>query len=247
LPDHLFLNRWQVAKLQLDSEVTTRNHHRVGDLEDLAEVANRFQLLELGDHGCSASQVAKMLLAQQDVFRVANEGQGDPVDLQLDRELQVFQVFLGQRRHWQRAPWHADSLPLAQQAASHHRAFGPSAVDAAHHQLDPAVVQQNPVALAQRLDELRVADLNLGFILPRLAGQEDDAAAHEALEGGLERTGADLRPLQIAQQGDRPIACLGGFANVGCDLAVGVVVAVREVHPRDVHARLDHRAEHRRR
>ncbi len=115
----------------------------------------------------------------------------------------------------------------------------------------------------ERCDELAVADLDdprelggfavnsrgpLTFLaagLARVAGQDHRATAHESLERGFKWTRANLRALQVAQQCDRPVRCLGRFAHVGGDLTVRCVVAVREVQAGHVHAGMDHRAQHR--
>jgi hypothetical protein len=53
----------------------------------------------------------------------------------------------------------------------------------------------------------------------------------------------DLRALQVDEHRDGRAEVGGGLAHVGVDLVVHLVGAVTQVHPSDVHARLDDSAE----
>src|SRR5215472_9429464 len=99
----------------------------------------------------------------------------------------------------------------------------------------------------KRAHKLDVADLDLvrHELVPGC--ENDRPAAHQALERTFDRPGADLWTLQVTQQGDWAADLLSGLPDVRGRLPVRRFVAVREVKTRDVHAGLDHRAEHVRR
>jgi len=77
--------------------------------------------------------------------------------------------------------------------------------------------------------------------------KNDHPTADQTLERTFHRPGPDLRPLQIAEQRDRPARILRRLADGPGRGAMAVGVAVRKVEARDVHARLHHRAQHVRR
>src|SRR5438105_14250772 len=79
------------------------------------------------------------------------------------------------------------------------------------------------------------------------ANQLNRPAAYELLEGAFDRPGPDLWTLEVAEEGDWAAHGLRRFPHVRRRLAMRLSIAVREVQPGDVHARLDHRAHHLRR
>ena len=81
----------------------------------------------------------------------------------------------------------------------------------------------------------------------RSADQDDGPPARQPHEGGIKRAGADLRALEVAEQRDRTPDRLRRGAHILGGLPMRGVVAVRKVQAGDIHARLDHRAQDRRR
>ena len=91
-------------------------------------------------------------------------------------------------------------------------------------------------ALEGRAGELLRADDVFGRDL-------EDVADREVVRTGLELAEADLRALQVDEHGDRAPGVCGGLAHVLVDLLVHVVAAVAQVHPGDVDAGIDDRAD----
>src|ERR1700675_2221065 len=92
-----------------------------------------------------------------------------------------------------------------------------------------------------------MADLDLVLSLSLPTSQEDAPATHQALKGALQRAGPDLRTLQVTEKGNWAVGVLGGGPHVDRRLAVGRLVAMREVQAGDIHAGLQQVAQHLRR
>src|SRR3546814_6666263 len=83
----------------------------------LRQAVERRRLLDLGhDGGAVADQAARL----GQVLRPLDEGEGDPVDTEVERELQVDAVLLGDRRDRQDDARQVDALVVAQGAAGDH-------------------------------------------------------------------------------------------------------------------------------
>ena len=74
----------------LDAQVAARDHHAVGDLEDLLGALDALRLLDLGDE-----RHARVLAHEEDVLGPAHEAQRDEVDADLLAGAQVLEVLLG--------------------------------------------------------------------------------------------------------------------------------------------------------
>ena len=184
-----------------------------------------------------------VLLAGDDVFGLAHEGEREVVDIELHGELQVVEVLVSQGRQRQRATGDADALAFAEEAAANDRRFRLAVLGGPDCELDPPVVEQDAVAWPQCLDQLPMTDLDLIGCLSRGSNQLHGPAADQLLKRALDRPRADLRSLQVAQQSDGPAHRVRRLPHVLGGLAMRVGVAVREVEPRHVHARLHHRAQ----
>src|SRR5256885_13302750 len=89
--------------------------------------------------------------------------------------------------------------------------------------------------------------LDLVGLMAVPANQLNRPAAHELLKGAFDGPGPDLWTLEVAEEGDWPAHRLRRFPDVRRRRAMRVRIAMREVQPGDVHARLDHGAHHLRR
>src|SRR5262249_16066201 len=107
---------------------------------------------------------------------------------------------------------------------------------------DVTVVDQHLVTRAQHLADGRGRDRELAGLAVR-ADDNGDAVAGRQLHRPREVADADLRPLQVADQGDRPARALLRFAHERRADTVVVMGAVRKIEPRGVHARRDERVE----
>ena len=84
--DDLVLQRRHVLGRKLDAEVAARDHHPVGQLDDLRQAVDRGRLFDLGHQ---RRFVADQLAGLGDVLGPLDERQRDPVGLLLERESQV--------------------------------------------------------------------------------------------------------------------------------------------------------------
>ena len=85
-----------------------------------------------------------------------HEGQGDPVEAELDTETEIRVVLPGQGGDRQHSVGDVDTFAVGQDPTDHDRRLGeigPAAVDA---QLDPAIVEQQVLTGLQNRENLRV-------------------------------------------------------------------------------------------
>ena len=121
-------------------------------------------------------------------------------------------------------------------AADHDLRFGPIMTVFKHLEAQTPVVQQQVRARLERIENFRVrqtghlgtANLLLGFEAVFLAAFKLDAAAFEIAD-------AEFRPLQIEQDRDGPAVFLFQTANDTIALAMALMLAVRKIHPKNVH------------
>ncbi len=105
------------------------------------------RLFQLGDDPCMAAERRNAIAHEGHVLGRAHEGDGDGVDAVIERELEVFGVFLRQRRRAHQHSGKIDAFVLAQHAAVDDIAGHVFAVDFVDAQLDEPVGEQNARAL----------------------------------------------------------------------------------------------------
>ncbi len=94
----LRLHQRQRVVVDFDAQITARNHHRVGGLDDRVHVAHAALILDFGDDFRARTQAVQKVAQQQDVVALAHERQRHEVDARLDTGAHVALVLLGQRR-----------------------------------------------------------------------------------------------------------------------------------------------------
>src|SRR6202022_4261088 len=173
-----------------------------------------------------------------DVGGRAHERDRDVVDALLDAEAEILAILRGQAGHRHCQPRERDALVVGDHAARDDPAADLAAVDRLHRELDHAVVHPHRITRPEGGEELGVVERAArggALDLARgqregLAGGEDRLAAHEGAE-------ADLGPLQVLEDRDRPSPLGLALADGADDLRVLGVRAVREVEAGHVHAR----------
>ena len=109
-------------------------------------------------------------------------------------------------------------------------------------QPDVTVVDQHLVPGTQDLSDRRGRDLELAVVRREtVTAHHDHLRALLEVDGCVESADAELRPLQIADERDRPTRPVGRLADELRRARVVVVGPVGEVEPRGVHARVDQR------
>ncbi|MCY1439530.1 hypothetical protein D9M71_557660 [compost metagenome] len=170
---------------------------------------------------------------------VTREGYREVVDFHFRGELDVGLVFFSQGRSGQAATATVDAFVVGQRAADGHGAVqfgGGGGIDAHHH---ATVVEQQLVAHAAVLDQVRVVDADHLLVAfgQRMAGGEGELITDLQLDLLVGEFGdTDFRALQVTQQGDEA-AVLG--SEVTHQLRASLVLvggAVGEVQAGDVQA-----------
>ena len=116
------------SRRHLHAEVAAGHHEAVERRDHLVEVLDRLGLLDLGDDGQDDVLLAHDPPHVLDVRGAPHEAQRDEVDRQVQREAQVLDVLLRQRRHRDGDAGQVDALVVADLAADQHLADDVGAV-----------------------------------------------------------------------------------------------------------------------
>ena len=100
-----------------DAEVAAGDHDAVGVFEDGFEVLDGLGFFELGDDPGFKAEGGDAEFDVADVFRGADEGDGDGVNAVLHAELEVLLIFLGEGGDADGDAGKVDALVLAEHAA----------------------------------------------------------------------------------------------------------------------------------
>ena len=239
--DDPLLGAGHVLRRHLHAEIAARHHHRIGLLDQLIQMDQRLGLLDLHhDRGPFADQPSRL----GDILRALHEGKRDPIAAEIEAELQIGAVLLGQGREAEEDIGQVQPLAVGEMAAGHHDRLGMIGGGGQHREAEAAVVEQELGAGLQRGQHLRMGQRRAGRIAQlrreieaeALAGDEVDAAAVEPAD-------PKLRPLQIDQHAD-------GAAGLRLDLADRLVLApvivmgpMAEIEAEDIGAGLDQGAQ----
>ena len=142
----------------------------------------------------------------------ADERQRDEVDAELQRKLEVVDVLARERRDRERDAGQVDALVRRDDAADHHFASRPAALDRLDPELDVTVVDQHFVAYLEYGSEHGGADRQVA-LLGRILARDDDGGAACQRDGSGEISNAKLRALQVRDQCDRPAGRRLGLAH----------------------------------
>ena len=144
--DRPLLHQRDLFERKFHPEVAPGHHDGVEGLDDGFQVLDGLGLLQLRDHRDPPADPVHYLVDDLYILGRAHERQRDQVDAQFQRELQIGDVLLRQRRHREPHPGHGEALVIAHRAAlgdgAHHVAAG----DVLDDQRDLSVVDQQPVS-----------------------------------------------------------------------------------------------------
>src|SRR6185295_13631942 len=210
---------------------------------DLFEILDRLGAFDLGNHPRVAVGLANVLTEQAQIARPAHEGEGDEVDLVLQSDLEIAQIFLGQDVRGHIRARQVDALVLLEQTAIHNGRVHIATGDLVHDDLEIAIVDQDALTwlhvLAQEL--VAGADANdltrLGiFSHHRLVGNDDQGGVRLQPDWllVLEPPDTDLRPLQIREHTDLGVAFAGDTTHQPNTVDNPSVITVRTVDPENV-------------
>ena len=194
-------------------------------------------LLDLRHHrGAAARELARL----GDVGGALHEGKCDPVDADRQSSLQIRAVLIGHGRQGNDGIGKADALAAGKHPATQRLGVDPDVARLDHSELELAVVEEQRVARLNGLEDLRMRQVHAPQAADRLAADE----AHDVSFGHADRTGfefadAELRPLQIDKQADRPRELHLELADNGVGVTQGIGRRVAHIHAENVGARLE--------
>ncbi len=145
--DDVLLNGGNFFRRNFHAQIAASHHDAVGDLQDGFEMLDGLRLFQLGDDPGVAAERRDAIAHQAHIFSRAHKGDGDGVDAVIERELEVFGVFLRERGRAHRDAGKIDAFVLAQHAAVDDLADHVVADHFVDAQLDEPVGEQNARAL----------------------------------------------------------------------------------------------------
>ena len=238
--DGPLLHQRHLLQRQLHPQVAAGHHDRVEREHDRLEVVDGLRLLQLGDDRHPPTDPVHDLVDELDISRRAHERQCDQIHPEAQREFEVLDVLLRQRRRRDTHAGQGHALVVADLAALGHGADHVVAVDVLDDQAHVAVVDEDPVP-------------GLGVLGEALVGRRHPVVvAFEVLHGDAHRlavgpvggtVGEPAQPdLGALQVGEDAHGAAGDVRGRPDPLVIGFVigvVAVAEVEPGDVHSGLD--------
>ena len=201
---------------------------------------------QLGDDPGVEAERGHAVAHQAHVFGRAYKGDGDGVNAVLERELEIFCIFFRERRRAHQDAGKIDALVLAEHAAVDDIAGHVLAVHFVDAQLDEPIGEQNARALLHVFSKGLEGGAHQRRRAQHLARRDDEPVAGFEQHGLmiLEQPGANLGPLQIAQDAQRLALFLAQLADLLDDSGLAFVAAVGEVEPDHVNAGADQVANH---
>ena len=173
----------------------------------------------------------------QHVGGLLHEGQGHPVDPEVEAKGQVGAVLGGQGRQVEDGAGDIHPLAVGQKARGLHQGVDPVGLHAGDPHPDAAVVDQQPVAGQDGGKDLRMGQGDAHHVPVRAAGQEADGLPRR--QGDLpvlQGAHPDLGALQVHQYADGAVHLLLQGAQGGVGPGVILVRAMAEIEPEGVHA-----------
>ena len=201
--DDLLLDDRHLAERDLHAQVAAGDHDAFGEVDDLVEVLQRLRLFDLGDDPwlVAAAVFFDEIVQVEHIFRFADKREGDPVDLLLQDETGIFQVFLRQTGQGDGCMRQVDTLVGGEGAAVDHAGdHRIRTVGLGHLQLDLAVVDEHSIALFHIPGKLFVAHIH-PFLVALTLGVGDlyQLSVTEHYGALFDPADAQLGPLQVGE------------------------------------------------
>lgn len=229
-----------------NAEVAAGDHDGVGGGDEFEEVLDGGLVFDFGDDaGVGSAAVAEQLAQFGNVVGFAHEGEGDEVNAELDAELDIAAVLVGDGGQGDVDAGEVDVAAAAKFALGEDFAFDAAVKFFEDSQFDHAVVEQDGVAVVDVVDEVGVIDVHgfFFFALGAFDGQFEDVTGFE-LERQRQVAGANGGALGVEHDRAGPTGLLGGGTDAGDDGAGPVVSGVAHVEAEDIHAGRDEFFQH---
>jgi hypothetical protein len=178
---------------------------------------------------------------EQQVVTRANEAHRHPVHAERRAERHVLDVLVGQCGDREVGVGDVDPLVVRQHATRDHLGDDGAAIDPFDSQRQPTVVEQQRVAGLDVVAQARIGDADARLVARCVvvAGERERRAGGEGHLAVGEARYADLRTLQVLQDSEGTPARVRDGADACHVRLVDLALAVREVQPEDVDARVD--------
>ena len=164
--------------------------------------ASAFSIFAITCAGEPAASIS--VLQRRHIGRRAHERERDEVEAELERELEIVDVLPRQRRDRQRDAGQVDALVRDDRAADEHLAARAAPLDVARRGAGRPVVDEDVVpglstspSTAGEIGKVAVS----GAVL---AGRSSRRSPRTSSTGSREVADAELRPLEVGDQRDRP-------------------------------------------
>jgi hypothetical protein len=237
--DDLLLARRHGFERQLHAEIAARDHHRIGEGENLVERLKRGGLLDLGEN---ARATGGHLPQLRDVVGTLHEGQPEPVDRQRQRVIEIGTILGRERRYGQHRVGEVDALVVLDDATLHDVGGHTVLLHLDRHEPHLPVVDQERAARFERGENLRMRDGHR-IAVGGLAAHKGHARAGLKLPLAAELAEAELGALKVDKDRDRPPDVVLHAAH-RLDQGLQVRVAgVAHIDAEDVDAREEQRAQ----
>ena len=234
------LHQRHLVERHLDAEIAAGHHQAVERAHDLLQRVDRLGLLDLRDDRQPDVLLVHDLVYDLDVLGRPHERQRDQVDAEAQREPQVLDVLLGQRRHRSRPRW-AARRPCGWRRGRPRRPGSvmsvPSTPLTSTATLPSSISSRSPARTS--CGSFRyVQDTPVRGALDVVGGDHDRVARTPPCGPSANRPSRIFGPCRSARIATaRPAP--GGLAHRLVHALVVGVAAVAEVQPGDVHAGVD--------
>src|SRR6056297_2225025 len=225
--DQLFLAAGYLFGRDLDTEIAAGDHDRIAERHDIVDHLQGGRFFDFRD---DAGLIADNLTCFQDVGWALDEGKREPVNAELQAEIQVGAVFVRQRRKVQDGVRDVDAFAISEVAADADFGDDRVTVEAGYFQLQAPVIDKQAMARGRGFkyfwvvkgDGVAPAIFAGWHEADRFAGLQGDAAV-------LDRANADFRALKVLQDADRAGDFLFKFADDAVHASMIFLSAVTEV------------------
>ena len=207
------MQRRHGLRRQFDAQVAARHHHAIGQFDNLLQPLHGGGLFNLGhQRAMSTHQLARF----GQILRPLYEAERDPVAPLLHREAKIATVLVRQGGHRHDDVGHIDALAIGEGAADFDDRVDTIVADRLHPQDQLAIVEQQPRLGHQSRIDFGMRQIDAARVAGRFIAVKDEGRAlFQDREPLFEGADAQLWPLEIAQDGGRPVEFLFQRADRG--------------------------------
>ena len=202
--DDVLLQYGDLFGWDFHTEIATRHHHAIRNVEDVIEVVDSLRFFELGDDPRIALVVTQTPAHITHIITTADEADSDGIHAMFDAKFEVDLVFFGERWNADRGAWQVDAFVLAEQATVDNVTLNLAAFNGTHTQLDESIRKQDARTTLHFTGKCGERSGDGAGGAEDVLWRNDDAGAGFQRNGDavLEAPRAYLRPLQVLQNAE---------------------------------------------